>query len=103
MVRLRIEEDNRLALKKGFNADSSKVNVVEVGQTSKTKGKGAWKGKGEAKNLGPKSGTFKKKKFKCYNCGDPNHKASECPKPRRDDNRQANMVNNDVEFVALIT
>ena len=61
VVRLRIEEDNRMALKKGGGVEPSKVHVVEVGQTSKSKGQGAhngkWKGKG--KNLGPKAGTFK--------------------------------------------
>ena len=61
VVRLRIEEDNRLALKKAFIVYSSKVDVAEVGQTSKTKGKGAHAWKRKVNNLCPKSVTFKKK------------------------------------------
>ena len=107
VVRLRIEEDNRIALKKGSDVEgnSSKVHVVEVAKTSKNKGKGANKGKGKNKNLGPKARTFKKK-FKCYNCSETGHKAFECPNPKRDNprdnNRQANMINDD-ELVAMIT
>ena len=74
VVRLRIEEDNRMALK--GNSGSSKTNVVanvvEDGQSSKSKGKKFAKGKGKAKSLGPQKGTFKKK-FKCYNCGQSGH------------------------------
>ena len=39
VVRLRIEAENRKALKGGYNAESSKANVVEEGQSSKNKGK----------------------------------------------------------------
>ncbi|KAL7606706.1 hypothetical protein Lser_V15G16201 [Lactuca serriola] len=90
VVRLLIEEDNRMTLKKGSEVESSKVHMVEAGQTSKSKGKGPHKGKAKGKNLGPKAGTFKKK-FKCYNCGQPR------------ENHQANMVNDNMELVAMIT
>ena len=70
VVHLLIEEDNCMDLKS--NSGSSKVNVVanvvEDGQSSKSKSKKFAKGKGKAKSLGPQKGTFKKK-FKCYNCG----------------------------------
>ncbi|XP_023755289.1 uncharacterized protein LOC111903763 [Lactuca sativa] len=45
VVRLRIEEDNRMAMKKGSEVESSKVHMVEADQTSKSKGKGPHKGK----------------------------------------------------------
>ncbi|XP_023753135.1 uncharacterized protein LOC111901498 [Lactuca sativa] len=67
-VRLRIEEDNRMDLKKGSEVESSKVYTVKARHTSKRKGKGPHKGKANGKNLGPKAGTFNKK-FKCYNYG----------------------------------
>ncbi|KAJ9566473.1 hypothetical protein OSB04_002439 [Centaurea solstitialis] len=51
VVRLRIEEDNRKALKGGYNAESSKVNMVEEGQSSKAKGKWIDKGKTKAKGV----------------------------------------------------
>ena len=101
VVHLRIEEYNRMALKKGSKVESSKVHMVEASQTSKRKSKGPHKGKENGKNLVPKAETFKKK-FKCYNYGQPGDNASEFPQPKQE-NRQANMVNDKMELVAMIT
>lgn len=54
VVRLRIEEDNRMDLKKGGDAEPSKVHMMEACQTFKSNGKGAHKWKGKGKNLGPR-------------------------------------------------
>ena len=63
IVRFRIEEDNRGSEKKGFNPATTKPNVVEYGQSSKTK-----KTKAKPK-LGPKGGVSKNKfQGKCFNC-----------------------------------
>ncbi|KAJ9561442.1 hypothetical protein OSB04_006602 [Centaurea solstitialis] len=100
VVCLRIEEENRKALKGSYNAESLKANVVEEGQSSKAKRKRIDKGKAKAKGLGPKRGTFKKK-FKCYNCGQVGHEAADYKQAKKETSRQANMI--DEELVAMIT
>lgn len=55
IVRLRIEEDNKLALKNTYSNGSSKANVVETGQSSKNKsGKADGKSKSKGKFDNPK-------------------------------------------------
>ncbi|KAI3728850.1 hypothetical protein L6452_17494 [Arctium lappa] len=87
-------------LKHKRNEMSVEKLVVRLRQSSKTKAKKTDKGKGKTKKLGPQRGAFKKK-FKCYNCGQPVHKADDCKLPKKDNSRQANMVNDDL--VAMIT
>ena len=54
IVRLRIEEDNKIAQKSSYTPTSEKANVVEHGQTSgKNKsGKGKFQKEGKGSNLG---------------------------------------------------
>ncbi|GKC50193.1 hypothetical protein Tco_1072938 [Tanacetum coccineum] len=105
IVRLRIEEDNKLALKKSYVPESAKENVVEAGQSSNAnKGKACVKGNGKMAYLGPKGKDFKNK-FKCYNYGKLGHKVTDCRLPKREAHRQANVIehmHDDVEFVAMV-
>ncbi|KAJ0557132.1 putative RNA-directed DNA polymerase [Helianthus annuus] len=91
VVRLRIEEDNRLS-HKGIQVEAStKANLLEHGQSSRGyKGNKGHKFKGKGKNkdvdLGPNKGGVKKKvgpfKGKCYTCGQTGHVANQCKEPK---------------------
>ncbi|KAL6140531.1 hypothetical protein ACLB2K_058830 [Fragaria x ananassa] len=72
-VKLRIEEDNLGSEKKAWvGGYSAEANVVEHGQSSKTK-----KFKNQGSKLGPRGGIAKKARFegKCFNCDKTGHKA----------------------------
>ena len=77
IVRLRIEEDNRLSEKKvGKNLGVSRVNVVEGSKPNK---KRKMPGKfGEGFNQG-----LKKFFGKCFNCGQSGHRAKDCKAKKR--------------------
>ena len=98
IVRLRIEEDNKLAQKGTTVKASASANMVERGQSSKGKKayNGDKKGKAKAINLGPKEGAVKKKSRafdgNCYNCGETGHKSNRCKAPKRE---RAHMVDDD--------
>ncbi|GJU08223.1 retrovirus-related pol polyprotein from transposon TNT 1-94 [Tanacetum coccineum] len=113
VVRLRIKEDNKLAQKSTYTPDSANDNMVKHDgssskSNSKAKGKGKKKndkkGKGKAKYL-----TFKaelvKQKFQgtCYNCDQPYHRAANCKMPKRVNPRQANMVNDNMDMIAMVS
>ncbi|XP_076934880.1 uncharacterized protein LOC143601320 [Bidens hawaiensis] len=108
VVRLRIEEDNRVALKGTQVEVSTKANMVEHGQSSRWyKGNKNHKpyGKGKGKfDLGPRKGGMKKNfsvfKGKCYNCGEFGHRVDRCNKPKKE---RANMIDEDEKLVAMIT
>ncbi|XP_073133324.1 uncharacterized protein [Henckelia pumila] len=86
IVRLRIEEDNKSSEKRLYSSSAAKANIIEQKKSSKAK-----RFAGGGSKLGPKKDTFKKKFLgKCYNCGGPGHKSSECKKPKR--NREANLL-----------
>ncbi|XP_073138938.1 uncharacterized protein [Henckelia pumila] len=86
IVQLRIEEDNKSSEKRLYSPSVAKANIVEQKKSSKAKKFAAGGSK-----LGPKKYTFKKKFLgKCYNCGGPGHKFSECKKPKR--NRETNLM-----------
>ncbi|GKE55430.1 pol polyprotein, partial [Tanacetum coccineum] len=113
VVRLRIEEDNKLAQKNTYTPDFAKANMIEhvvSSLRSNPKGKGKdkrkneKKSKGKSKYLAPKSGIIKQKfQGTCYKCDQPGHRAANCKMPKRVDPRQANMVNDDVDMIATVS
>ena len=73
IVRLRIEEDNRVSEKKACKGFMEfKANVVEQGQTSHNHKKRKHNGNG------PKQGPTKKFQGKCYVCNKQGHRAKDC-------------------------
>ncbi|GJZ01093.1 pol polyprotein [Tanacetum coccineum] len=113
IVHLRIEEDNKLAQKNTYAPDSAKANMVEhVGSSlksnSKAKGKGKKKndkkGKGKAEYLTPKA-IIVKQKFQrtCYNYNQPGHHAANCKMPKRVNPCQANMVNDNMDMISMVS
>ena len=104
IVRLRIEEDNRGSDKR-VNTVAPKANVVEHGESSKSKKPSKSKNK-----LGPKGGVSKKthkpSKFLgiCYNCDKPGHKSADCKLPKRKKKNEAHAMDvDDDEFVAVVS
>nr|GEX13791.1 Pol polyprotein [Tanacetum cinerariifolium] len=112
VVHLRIEEDNRFALKDTCTPDSAKANMIEhVGSSSrsnpkkkgKDKRKNDNKSKGKSEYLSPKDGIVKHKfQWTCYNCDQPGHRDANCKMSKRVNPRQANMVNDDVDMIAMV-
>ncbi|KAH9763726.1 hypothetical protein KPL70_001262 [Citrus sinensis] len=90
VVKLRIEEDNRNAERRGA-ISMENANVVKHGPKNKNK------------KLGLKGGISKKQtKFqgKCFNCNKIGHKASDCRLPKT--KREANVVENTTQHVSDI-
>ncbi|GJW97894.1 retrotransposon protein, putative, ty1-copia subclass [Tanacetum coccineum] len=62
------------------------------------------KGKGKAEYLAPKAGIVKQKfQGTCYNCDHPGHHATNCKIPKRVNPRQANMVNDNIDMIAMVS
>nr|GEV82847.1 hypothetical protein [Tanacetum cinerariifolium] len=113
IVRLRIEEDNKLAQKDTYTPDSATANMIEHAGSSlrsNPKGKGKDKRKNDKKSkrkseyLAPKAGIVKQKfQRTCYNCDQPSHRADNCKMPKWVNPRQANKVNDDVDMIAMVS
>nr|GEU31627.1 peroxidase 9 [Tanacetum cinerariifolium] len=113
IVRLRIEVENNLAQKNTYAPDSAKANMVEhagssLKSNSREKGKGKKKndnkGKGKAGYLTLKAGIVKQKfQRTCYNYDRPGHRAANCKMPKRVNPRQANMVNDNMDMIAMMS
>ncbi|GKB70715.1 retrovirus-related pol polyprotein from transposon TNT 1-94, partial [Tanacetum coccineum] len=98
--------------KKFVAPDSAKANMVEhAGSSSKSNSKAKGKGKkkndkkskGKAKYLAPKAGIVKQKfQGTCYNYDQPGHRAANCKMPKRVNPRQANMVNDSIDMIAMV-
>nr|GFA86151.1 hypothetical protein [Tanacetum cinerariifolium] len=94
VVRLRIEEDNKLALKDTCTPDSAKANMIKYVRSSSRsnpKGKGKDKRKNDKKSKG---------KSEYDQSG---HRAANCMMPKRVNACQENMVNDDVEMIAMVS
>ncbi|GKG44022.1 zinc finger, CCHC-type containing protein, partial [Tanacetum coccineum] len=94
-------------------SDSAKANMVEhVGSSSRSNSKGKGKdkrkndkkGKGKSECLAPKAGIMKQKfQGTCYNCDQPGHRAANCKMLKRANPCQANMVDENVDMIAMVS
>jgi transposase InsO family protein len=101
VVRLRIEEDNRVSDKKtGKNSMLAKANVVEQGRSSKKR-----KHSGQGSSQGSKSGENKKYKFqgKCFKCDKQGHRAADCRSRPKDGNARKKPAQANVTEVETLS
>nr|GEX36110.1 hypothetical protein [Tanacetum cinerariifolium] len=113
VILLRIDEDNKLAQKDTYTPDCAKANMVEhVGSSSRSnsKGKGKDKRKNDKKSKGKSEylaskAVIVKQKFEgtCYNCDQPGYRAANCKTLKRVNQRQENMVNNNIDMIVMVS
>lgn len=100
VIRLKIEEDNKIAEKRYRKSSPIEgANVVEDAAPKKNNKRKRHSGKEKYPN---------KKKFKgnCYNCGKAGHKAPDCRAPKKDKEKnkgQANMVEDVDDLCAMLS
>ncbi|GJZ13131.1 retrotransposon protein, putative, ty1-copia subclass [Tanacetum coccineum] len=113
VIRLHIEEGNKLAQKNTYTPDFAKANMVEpTRSSSKSNSKGNGKGiakndknsKGKVEYLTPKAGIVKKKFHgTCYKYNQPGHRAANCKMLKQVTLCLANMVNDNVDMIAMVS
>nr|GEX89014.1 hypothetical protein [Tanacetum cinerariifolium] len=70
----------------------------------KGKDKNDKKSKGKAEYLAPKAEIVKQKfQGTCYNCDQPGHRAANCKMTKRVNPRHANMVNDNMDMIAIVS
>ncbi|GKG05656.1 hypothetical protein Tco_0325742, partial [Tanacetum coccineum] len=70
----------------------------------KEKKKNDKKSKGKSEYLAPKAGIVKQKfQGTCYNYDQPGHRDANCKMPKQANPRQENMVNVDVDMIAMVS
>ncbi|GJZ09105.1 pol polyprotein [Tanacetum coccineum] len=89
VVRLRIEEDNKLAQKNTYTPDSSKVNMVDHA--------------GHLQSLILRQKEKAKRRITRRAKGRLSHHVANCKMPKRVNPRQANMVNDNVDMIAMVS
>nr|GEW55013.1 anthocyanidin 3-O-glucosyltransferase 2-like [Tanacetum cinerariifolium] len=107
------DSKNMINQKNTYTPDSAKAGIVEhVGSSSKSnpkikekgKGKNDKKSKGKVEYLALKAGILKQKfQGTCYNYDQPGHRAANCKLPKRVTPHQANMVNDNVDMIAMVS
>ncbi|GJV73984.1 retrovirus-related pol polyprotein from transposon TNT 1-94 [Tanacetum coccineum] len=77
---------------------------IEEGNKAKTKGMNDKKSKGKSEYLDPKARSVKQKNQEtCYNCDQPGHHAVNCKMPKWVNPRQTNMVNDNMDMIAMVS
>nr|GEV40697.1 hypothetical protein [Tanacetum cinerariifolium] len=89
---------------KNYLKQKRKEMSVEDLAKGKGKGKNDKKGKGKAEYLAPKARIMKQKlQGTCYKCDQLGHRAANCKMPKRVNPHQANMVNDNMDMIAMVS
>ncbi|GJY34361.1 retrovirus-related pol polyprotein from transposon TNT 1-94 [Tanacetum coccineum] len=117
VVHFRIEEDNRLAQKDTYTLDSAKANLVEHAGSSSRSSSGFATTVTRGEHCADRNRStgfshdavfavlvrFAVRFLITLNCDQPGHRAANCKMPKRVNPRQANMVNDDADMIAMVS